>query len=153
MDEYKFGRLPKNRSVSSVDDLYHVLFYHWVHDDVAFRDEQQWNYVPAGILTASYFGCPPVSMFDTESRFVEKGDARKLFGHVTATSKLKSNGEDLEIPGTKNSMDWDDDQPMLVNSDGELASDVDGSTSWDSDSDSGTDDSVDAGLNETRSLL
>lgn len=51
-------------------------------------------------------------------------------------------GENPEARGTKDSMDWDDDQAMLADSDGELASDVDGSRLWDSDGDSGTDDGV-----------
>ncbi len=67
-------------------------------------------------------------MFDTESRFADKDDARKPSDLATATSRLKSDGEDLEAPDTENSMDWDDDQAMLVNSDGELASNVDRST-------------------------
>ncbi len=153
VDEYKLRRLPKKRGVSSVDDLYHVLFYHWVHDNIVFRDEQQRNYVPAGILMASYFGCRPVSMFDTGSRFADEDDARKSSDHAPAASKPKNGGADQEGQGTENDMDWDDDRATLVNSDCDLAADDDGSTYCDSDSDSGTDDGVDAGLDETGSLL
>ena len=123
-----------------------------MHDDVVFYDEQQRNYVSAGILMASYFDCPSVSMFDTGSRFTDKDDARKPSDHATA-SRPKSDGEDPEAQGAENSINWDDDQEMLVNSDKKLAFNVDGSTYWDSDSDSGTDDGVDAGLEETGSLL
>ena len=123
-----------------------------MHDDVVFYDEQQRSYVSAGILMASYFDCLSVLMFDTGSRFTDKDDARKPSDYATA-SRPKSDGEDPEAQGTENSINWDDDQEMLVNSDKKLASDVDGSTYWDSDSDSGTDNGVDAGLEETGSLL
>ncbi|KAI4285571.1 MAG: hypothetical protein L6R38_000538 [Xanthoria sp. 2 TBL-2021] len=137
VDEYKLRRLPKKRGVSRVDDLYHILFYHWVHDEVVYRDEQQRNYVSTGILMASYFGCRPVSMFDTRLRFEDDDGARKSVDHVTAAGKPNNVGEDQEVQGSENDMDANDDA----------------STYCDSDSDSGTDDGVDAGLDETGCLL
>lgn len=92
-------------------------------------------------------------MFDTRSRFADEDDARKPSNHATAASRPKNDGEDQEARGIENEIDWDNDRATLVNSDGDLASDVDGSTYCDSDSDSGTDDGVDAGLDETGSLL
>lgn len=137
VDEYKLRRLPKKRGVSRVDDLYHILFYHWVHDEVVYRDEQQRNYVSTGILMASYFGCRPVSMFDTRLRFEDDDGARKSVDHVTAAGKPNNVGEDQEVQGSENDMDANDDA----------------STYCDSDSDSGTDHGVDAGLDETGCLL
>ena len=45
----------------------------------------------AGILMAAYFGCRPVSMFDTSSYFQEDhaDDSRKLVDHVTVASWSK----------------------------------------------------------------
>lgn len=72
---------------------------------------------------------------------------------MTAADRSENVDEDPKAQGTENSMNWDDNRVILVNSDGELASHVDRSTYWESDSDSGTDDGVDAGLDETGSLL
>ena len=153
MDEYKLRRLPKKRGVSSVDDLYHVLFYHWVHDVAVFRDEQQRNYVSTGILMASYFGCRPVSMFDTRLRFEDENNARKPTDHAGTANRPKNGGEDLAAPDADKKMDWKDDRAMLVNSDCDLDTDGNASTYCDSDSDSGTDDGVDAGMDQSGCLL
>lgn len=120
-----------------------------MHDDTVFCDKQQRNYVPTGILMASYFGCRPVSMFDTRSRFAGKDHACNSSDYITAADRSENGGEDPKSQGTENSMDWDDNRVMLVNLDKELAFHVDRK----SDSNSGTDNGVDAGLDETGSLL
>lgn len=153
MDEYKLRRLPKKRGVSSVDDLYHILFYHWVHDKVVYRDEQQRNYVPTGILMASYFGCRPVSMFDTRLRFEDNDGARKPVDHATAAVKPNHAGKDQEVQHSENDIYYDNDRATLAKADSDLDTDENASTYCDSDSDSGTDDGVDAGLDETGCLL
>lgn len=124
-----------------------------MHDDTVFRDEQQRNYVPAGILMASYFGCRPVSMFDTRSWFKDENNAHKPVHHHTAVSSLTDGGEDQEAQDTENNADWDDDRATLVNSDCDLDNHDHASTYFGSDSGSGTDDGVDAGCDETGSLL
>jgi len=150
VDDYKLCSLLKKRGVSSVDDLYHVLFYHWVHDNAVFWDKQQQNYVVAGILMASYFGCRPVSMFNTQLRFEEENDARKPANHAAAASRPKNGGEDQD---PDKDMDWKDDRATLVKLDCDLNTNDNASTYYDCDSDSGTDDGVDAGLDETGCLL
>ena len=135
-----------------MDDLYYVLFYHWVHDDTVFRDEQQRHYVAAGILMASYFGCRPVSMFDTTSKF-EDYDSSKPADPVIPASRLKHDCSAQENIEAKKDTDSDDDRTTLVNLDGHLGHGGDAGTHYDSDSDSGTDDGIDAGLDQTRCLL
>jgi len=109
MDKYKLCRLLKKKAVMSVDDLYHELFYHWVHDDSTFADEQQRNQVPTGLLMAAYFGCRPVSMFDTRLRFEDDDGARRSSDRVKV-----DNGP----------IDGDDDQgPMNTDRDTEMDSD------------------------------
>ena len=109
MDKYKLCRLLKKKAVRSVDDLYHELFYHWVHDDSTFADEQQRNQVPTGLLMAVYFGCRPVSMFDTRLRFKDNDGARRSSDRVKV-----DNGP----------IDGDDDQgPMNTDRDTEMDSD------------------------------
>ena len=152
MDEYQLCRLPKKRGVSSVDDLYYILFYHWVYDNTVYRDELQRCYVATGILMASYFGCRPVSMFDTRIKFEDEDDARKPADHPTVAGHPEDYSDNLS---DQDDTDWDDEQATLVNSDSDL--DHDGDTSAcsddDDDTDTGTDDGVDAGLDDTGSLL
>lgn len=159
MDEYHLRRLPKKRGVSSVDDLYHVLFYHWVYDDTVYRDEQQRTYVAAGTLMASYLGCRPVSMFDTRIKFEDEDGARKPADHRMVTRNPKDHSDDPEDQAIPNDTAWDDEQATLVSPDsdlnhcGEVSTCSDNNSDSDSDGDSGTDDGVDVGLDETGSLL
>lgn len=157
MDEYQLRRLPKKRGVSSVDDLYHILFYHWVYDDTVYRDEQQRSYVATGILMASYCGCRPVSMFDTRIKFDDEDGSCKLANHPTVAGNQEDPSDDHKNQDTPNVLDWNDAQVTLVNSGSDLNNDGDASTCSDSDSntdsDSGTDDGVDAPLDKTGSLL
>ncbi len=143
----------------SVDDLYYVLFYHWVHDDSIFPDEQQRNQVPTGLLMAAYFGCRPVSMFDTRLKLEDDENATKPdervkvhSGPSASNDKQGTSGSDVDVAMDS---DWDEEQATLVNSDSDADSDDDGdgSTDYDSESDDDTDDGFDAGLEETRSLL
>lgn len=127
-----------------------------MHDEVVYRDEQQRNYVPAGILMASYFGCRPVSMFDTRLRFEDDEGARKSVDHAMAAVKPTKNvSEDLRVQDSENGVNQDDDRATLTSSDYDPDTDMDASTCGDndSDSDSGTDDGVDAGLDKTGCLL
>ncbi len=50
-----------------MEDVYHLLQYHWVKNEYSFANEQQRLYVSTGILMAAYLGCRPVSMFNTET--------------------------------------------------------------------------------------
>ena len=157
MDEYRLRRLPNKRGVSSVDDLYHILFYHWVYDDTVYRDEQQRSYVPTGILMASYFGCRPVSMFDTRIKFEDEDDSRKPADRSAVAGNPEHGSDEAKDQDTANDMDWDDEQATLVNFNSDLDQEADASQCSDdhsdTDSDSGTDDGVDAGLDDTGSLL
>ncbi|KAL9119296.1 MAG: hypothetical protein Q9187_004151 [Circinaria calcarea] len=153
MDEYQLRRLPKKRHVSSVDNLYHVLFYHWVYDDTVYRDERQRNYVATGYLMASYFGYRSVSIFDTRIKFEDEDDARKPADHaigVCLTEDHKDNPRGQETP---HDLGWDEEQAALVDSDSDPDPDNDARTSYDHDgdtnSDSGTDDGVNAGVDNT----
>lgn len=101
-----------------------------MHDNTVFCDKQQQNYVPTSILMALYFGCRPVSMFDTRSRFAGKDHACNLSDYITGADRSENGDEDPKAQHNKNSMDWDDNRVMFVNSDGELASHVDRSTYW-----------------------
>ena len=140
---------------SSVDDMYHILFYHWVYDDHVYRDEQR-EYVATGILMASYFGCRPVSMFDTRIKF-EEDDGHKPVDRPTVAGITEDPGDDSTDENISDNTDWDDERSTLVNSDSDTDHAGDASTysdgDDDTDSDSGTDDEVDAGRDNTGTLL
>ncbi|KAI9871817.1 MAG: hypothetical protein M1830_002420 [Pleopsidium flavum] len=131
MDEYKLRRLSKKKAVMSVDDLYHKLVYHWVHDYSIIADEQQRNQVSTDLLMAAYFGCRPLNNGPSD------GD--------------DDQGTMIRIKRLKMDSDWGEDRATLVNCDSDVADDA--STCYDSESDSGTDDGINVGLDETRLLL
>jgi len=139
----------------SVDNLYYVLFYHWVHDDSSFPGEQQRNQVPTGLLMAAYFGCRPVSIFDTRLIFEDDENATKPDERVKVHSGPSSSNDNQGTSGSDEDVamdsDWDEEQATFVNSDLDADSDEDGdgSTDYDSESDDGTDDDFDAGLTPT----
>ena len=51
-----------------VDDLYHILFTHWVFDDATYSDERQRVQVATALLLAAYTGYRPCSLFDTSQK-------------------------------------------------------------------------------------
>ncbi len=125
----------------SVYDLYHILFYHW-DEHTVYRDEPQRCHVDTGILMASYFGCRPVSTFDTRIKFEDEVDARKPADHPTVAGHSEDYRDDFS---DQDDTDWDDEQMTLVNS----ASHTD----HDGDTSACSDDDGDAGLDDTGSLL
>lgn len=145
----------------SINDLYHKLFYHWVHDDFTFADEQQWNQVLTDLLMMVYFECQPVSMFNTRLRFKDNDGVHRSFDHVKVNNSLINSDDDQGLMNTDKdtemNSDWDEDWATLINSDSDI--DDDASTCYDSKSDSNsesnsnTDDDINAGLDETKSLL
>ncbi|KAL8733115.1 MAG: hypothetical protein Q9166_002307 [cf. Caloplaca sp. 2 TL-2023] len=84
---YELRRLPRERGVSSVDVIYHILFRHWAHDKNVYRDEQQRLYIAIGILMASYFGCRPVPMFDTRIR--SQGEQEDI-KHINSPTSMQN---------------------------------------------------------------
>lgn len=138
--------------------MYHILFYHWVYDNHVYRDEQQQReYVTTGILVASYFGCRPVSMFDTRIKFEEEGDGHKPVDRPTVTGSIEDPGDDSTDEDIPDDTDWDDERSTLVNSDSDIDHAANTSTcndgDNDTDSDSGTDDEVDTGRDNIGTLL
>ena len=57
-----------------VNDLYHILFTHWVYDDATYADERQRVQVATTLLLAAYTGCRPCSLFDTSQKSVESSE-------------------------------------------------------------------------------
>ena len=86
MDRYEPRKLPKKRGINKVGNMYHILFYRCVYDEHVYRDEQQQQYEATGILMASYFGCRPVSMFDTRIKFEEDDAIEKSVDSATVVS-------------------------------------------------------------------
>ncbi|KAL2048847.1 hypothetical protein ABVK25_010905 [Lepraria finkii] len=123
-----------------------------------YRDEQQRQYVATGILMASYFGCRPVSTFDTRIKFEEDDATDKPVDRATVADAREDYSDDSTDEDTSDVTDWDDDRSTLVDSDSDLDDDDDDASAYsdgddDTDSDSGTDDEVDAGRDDTGTLL
>ena len=121
------------------DDLYHILFTHWVFDDATYRDERQRVQVSTGILLASYTGCRPCSLFDTSP-----GSASD--DHAAAVPYAHSTGIRLRghRPGSDDTDAWSSENDC--EDDNETSAD-----SSDHD-DSGDDDGICVNLGETASI-
>ncbi|KAG8531634.1 uncharacterized protein KY384_003265 [Bacidia gigantensis] len=169
IDEYGLRVLPKKKPVIGLDDLYLLLYTHWVLDDSTFKDERQRVQVATGLLTAAFFGCRPCSLFDTRVKLDDPDDP-SITADDTAVASGRGAGEVV------NHIKMDEIKDMKSNRDGDTGmsidaahkADRDSNTSWDgdsdSDSDSGslyddydedcdTDDDYNAGPEETRSFL
>lgn len=121
---YRLRKLARTKPVMNVDDLYHILFTHWVYDDATYVDERQRVQVAAALLLAAYTGCRPCSLFDT--------NPKKLDHAVTSAQSPRD-------PGASNDTDLDSD------------SDSDDTMS-ESSSESGHDNGCDPGSAETASI-
>ncbi len=143
----------------SVNDLYYVLFYHWIHDDSIFSDEQQRNQVLTNLLMTAYFDCRSISMFDTRLKLEDDENMIKLNERIKIHSDLSASNDNQETSDSNEDVamnsDWNEEQATLVNSNSNADSDDDDndSTDYDSESDNDIDDDFDANLEKTRSLL
>jgi len=54
IDKYGLRIVPKKKPVIGLDDLYLLLYTHWVLDDWTYRDERQRVQVAAGLLAAVF---------------------------------------------------------------------------------------------------
>ena len=69
IDEYSLRVLPKKKPIIGLDDLYLLLYTHWVLDDSTFKDERQRIQVAIDLLTIAFFDCRSCSLFDTRVKF------------------------------------------------------------------------------------
>ena len=166
IDDYNLRVLPKKKPVIGLDDLYLLLYTHWVLDDSTFKDERQRVQVATGLLTAAFFGCRPCSLFDTRVKLDDPDDPDvPTDDTVVATSpgarKAVNDVKMDEMNDLKSNRDGD--TGMSISAAGEVDGDSNKSWAGDSDSDSGslydysedcdTDDDCNAGPEETRSFL
>ncbi len=92
---YGLRTLPKKKPVISSDDLYLLLYTHWVLDTATYTDEHQRVTVATGILAAVFFGSRPCSLFDTRVKF-EKFDDADDPPETVAVAKATKSGQDLD---------------------------------------------------------
>lgn len=88
IDEYGLRTLPKKKLVISLDDLYLLLYTHWVLDDATYTDERQRVQVATGILAAVFFGCRPCSLFDTRVKLDDANDSDEPFDTTTVVHAM-----------------------------------------------------------------
>lgn len=139
MDEYQLRRLPQKRGVCSIDDLCYILFFHWAFNKNVYIDEHQRTYVSAGLLMASYFGCRPVSMFDTRINSQHGATAYKSINNLVASRSSKYESDKVKGYSPKDGQGLQDFVTSPDTPDDHL--DVDEAmSSEESDSDSGIDD-------------
>ena len=83
-----------------VNDLYHILFTHWVYDDATYADERQRVQVATALLLAAYTGCRPCSLFDTSQKHLgaEEGTTGSSGDETSDDSGLGSGLSDEADP-------------------------------------------------------
>jgi len=162
IDEYSLRVLPKKKPVIGLDDLYLLLYTHWVLDDSTFKDERQRVQVATGLLTAAFFGCRPCSLFDTRVKFDDPDNSNVLIDEtvVAIASELRRNTKDVHMDemndpksNSNNNARKSIDATGEVDGDSGGDSDSDFDSSCDYSEDCETDDDCYAGLEETRSFL
>lgn len=156
----------KKKPVISLDDLYLLLYTHWVLDDATYTDERQRVQVATGILAAVFFGCRPCSLFDTRVKFDDSNDSDEPLDPkalASARSGTKDSYQD-KVDGRHHTKTERDSNPSRFcgnDSDSDSGNDNDNDSDSDSESSSvyaddrysDTDDDCDAGPEETRSFL
>lgn len=129
----------------SLDDLYLLLYTHWVLDNATYTDERQRVQVATGILVAVFFGCRPCSLFDTRVKFDESNDSDEPLDTkaVARTETSRKGSGEVKIARGRRRKCYDDDTVMPIDSGCEI--DDDSSTTNDENSDCDSDSSNDSG--------
>ncbi len=86
---YGLRTLPKKKPVIGLDDLYLLLYTHWVLDDATYTEERQRVQVATGILAAVFLGCRPCSLFDTRVKFDDSDESRDTIAVASARNGRK----------------------------------------------------------------
>ena len=154
IDEYGLCTIPKKKPVIGLDDLYLLLYTHWVLDDSTFKDERQRVQVATGLLTAAFFGCRPCSLFDTRVK-IDEPDGSDVPTDDTAVASAQRGRRAVNAIKTdasnpvKSKHDGDSNTPW----DSDSNSDSDSGSLYHCDEDCDTDDDCDAGPEKTQSFL
>lgn len=67
IDKYSLRVLPRKKSIIDLDNLYLLLYTHWVFDDSTFKNERQWIQVATSLLTIAISIVDRVSCLTFES--------------------------------------------------------------------------------------
>ena len=154
IDEYGLRTTPKKKPVIGLDDLYLLLYTHWVLDDSTFKDERQRVQIATGLLTAAFFGCRPCSLFDTRVKIDEPEGLDVPTDDKVVASAQGSRGavKDTKMDASdqvKSNRNGDSNMPWDSHGD----SDSDSGSLYDCDEECDTDDYFDARPEATRSFL
>ena len=123
IDQYGLRTIPKKKPVIGLNDLYLLLYTHWVLDDSTFKDERQRVQVATSLLTAAFLSCRPCSLFNTQVK-IDEPDGSDVPTDDTAVASAQGGRRAV------NAIKMDASNPVKSIHDG------DSNTPWDSDSDS-----------------
>jgi len=142
IDEYSLRVLSKKKSIIDFDDLYLLLYTHWVFDDSTFKDERQRIQVAIDLLTIAFFDCRSCSLFDTRIKFDSNNSNAPIdttvsvvpFGEKRITNAQI--GETSDSKSTRNNDTW-----MSINAASEVDDEI--NKHWGDNNDSDLDLSCD----------
>lgn len=126
IDKYGLRTLLKKKPVIGLDDLYLLLYTHWVLNDLTFKDERQRVQNATGLLRATFFGCRPCSLFDTQVKLDDINDSDLPTDDTAVASPQGSSkvANDNKINKSKNlKSNRDGDTVMSINAADKVDSD------------------------------
>lgn len=92
VDKYGLRVLSKKKSIIDLDNLYLLLYTHWVFDDLTFKNERQRVQVAIDLLTVAFFDCRPCSLFDTRVKFDNSKDLKTSINEIAIANSLEAIG-------------------------------------------------------------
>ena len=154
IDEYSLRVLPKKKSIIGLDDLYLLLYTHWVLDNSTFKNKRQRVQVAIDLLTIAFFDCRLCFLFDIRVKFDDLDDSNISTNNTVVASsfgarKVVDNVKIDEIKNIKSNcnsnteksidaaceIDGDCNKPWSNNSDSDSDSDSDSLYSYKKNSD------------------
>lgn len=168
IDEYGLRTTLKKKSIIDFDDLYLLLYTHWVFDDSTFKNERQRVQVVIDLLTIAFFDCRSYSLFDIRVKLDEPSSLDVLIDdtEVASAQEDKKVMKYIKIDeGNHVKSNCDGDTIMSIDAtchvdgnfntiqDSDSDSDNDSSSLYNCDENSNIDDNCDAKSKETWSFL
>ena len=72
--QYSFRTFFKKKSMIDLDDLYFLLYTHWILNDATYTNERQRVQVVINIFVVVFFDCRSCFLFDTRVKFENSND-------------------------------------------------------------------------------
>jgi len=105
IDKYSLRVFSKKKSIIDLDDLYLLLYTHWVLDNSIFKNKRQRIQVAIDLFTIAFFDCQLYFLFDTRVKFDDSDNSNIFIDKIVIAivSELRKNTKDIYINKINNS--------------------------------------------------